>query len=315
LGLAFDFAATNRTVGHDLMAPFTSYWRGSDLASSSSSLPQGEELAILEKYRGQIPDEVFTTIYTPPQSDGTGNIRDNLLKAQELLTAAGWQVRDGVLVSAASGARFEFEFLIKEALFDRWIVPYLQNLERLGIKGTLRVIDPTQYLNRMNDYDFDMTIGDFPWGGQSNSPGAEQREQWSSAAADRPGSENWIGIKNPAIDALIEDLITAPTRDSLLAHAHALDRVLLWNHFVVPAYAEPKILWAYWNRLGFPSTQTQSGPNPAYWWYDQVKAEALAAKRSGTTAAQGGSTNLPLILALVAAAGIVVVLVLRRQRT
>jgi microcin C transport system substrate-binding protein len=312
LGLAFDFDASNKTVGHGLMAPFTSYWRGSDLASSSTELPQGEELAILEKYRGQIPDEVFTTVYAPPRTDGTGNNRDNLLKAQELLTAAGWTVKDGVLTNAA-GTKFEFEFLSKEPIFQRWIIPYLQNLERLGIKATLRNIDPTQYLNRMNEYDFDMTIGDFPWGGQSSSPGNEQREMWSSAAADRPGSENWIGIKNPAIDAIIEDLIKAPTRESLRAHAHALDRVLLWNHFVVPAYAEPQILWAYWNRLGHPEGRTLSGPNPAYWWYDQAKADALAAKRSGV--ATGGSSNMPLILALVAGAGIVLLLLVRRRRT
>ena len=166
----------------------------------------------------------------------------------------------------------------------------------------------------MNDFDYDMTIGDFPWGGQSNSPGNEQRGHWGSAAAGRSGSDNWPGIKGPAIDGIIEDLLRAPTRESLLAHAHALDRVLLWSHIVVPAYAEPKILWAYWDRLGFPTTQTLSGPNPAYWWYDQAKADALQAKRAGAAQGdEGGSSRLPLILALVGAAG-VVVLLLRRRR-
>ena len=311
LGLAFDFDASNRTVGHGIMAPFTSYFRGSDLALSE--LPQGEEREILEKYRGRIPEEVFTTEYSPPRTDGSGNNRDNLIKAQDLLTAAGWQVRDGILTHA-SGTKFEFEFLIKEPLFERWIVPYLQNLQRLGIKGTLRNIDPTQYINRMNTYDFDMTIGDFPWGGESSSPGNEQREKWTTAAADRTGGDNWGGIKNPAIDAIVEDLIKAPTRESLLAHAHALDRILLWNHYVVPAYAEPKILLAYWNRIDHPDSVTMSGPNPAYWWYDQAKATALDEKR-GSGAAPGGDSRLPLILGLVVVAGFVMVFIVRRRRT
>lgn len=311
LGLAFDFDASNRTVGHGIMAPFTSYFMGSDLANAG--VPQGEELAILEKYRAQIPDEVFTTAYAPPRTDGTGNTRDNLIKAQELLAAAGWQVHDGILTNA-SGAKFEFEFLIKDPMFERWITPYLQNLQRLGIKGTIRNIDQSQYINRTNEYDFDMTIGDFPWGGESSSPGNEQREHWGSAAADRPGTENWGGIKNPAIDAIIEDLIKAPTRESLLAHTHALDRVLLWNHYVVPAYAEPKILLAYWSRLGHPDSITMSGPNPAYWWYDQAKAAAIEESRQGISTPGSGS-RLPLILGLVVVAGIVMLFVVRRRRS
>jgi len=315
LALAFDFDGINRTVAYGLMSPFTSFFMGSDLASSG--LPAGEELAILEKYRGQIPDEVFTTSFTPPRTDAAGS-RENLLKAQGLLAAAGWEIRGDTLTHAATGEKFEFEFVIKEPLFEKWINPYLMNLQRLGIKATLRRVDPTQYLNRINDYDFDMTIGDFPWGGQSNSPGNEQRQQWSSVAADRPGSENWIGIKNPAIDAIIEDLIRAPTRESLLAHTHALDRVLLWNHYVVPAYAEPKIWWAYWNKLGHPATTPLSGPNPAYWWFDEAKAAVLDAKRNSTSATPDvpGRSRLPLILTLVAAGAVVVVFILvRRRRT
>ncbi len=315
LSYAFDFAASNRTVGHNLMAPFTSYWMGSELASSNTELPQGEELAILEKYRGKIPDEVFTTPYKPPQTDGTGNIRDNLLKAQGLLAAAGWTVKDGALRDA-KGTAFTFEFLLKDSIFQTWILPYLQNLERLGIKGTIRVIDQTQYINRMNDYDFDMTIGDFPWGGQSNSPGNEQRQMWGSKAADQPGNENWPGAKDPVLDDIIEEIIKAPSRDSIVAHAHAMDRILLWSHYVVPAYAEPKILWAVWDRFGYPDVQTQSGPNPAYWWYDEAKAAIVAAKRAAPAAGgTGGTSRLPLILGLVAAAGVVVLFVVRRRRT
>ena len=314
LSYAFDFEATNRTVGHGIMAPFTSYWMGSELASSNTELPQGEELAILEKYRGKIPDEVFTTPFTPPHTDGSGNVRDNLLKAQALLSEAGWQVKDGVLTNAA-GTQLTFEFLIKDAIFQTWIIPYLQNLQRLGVKGTLRVIDQTQYLNRMNSYDFDMTVGDFPWGGESNSPGNEQRENWGTASADHPGNENWAGVKEPAIDAIIEDLVKATTRESLLAHTHAIDRILLWGHYVVPAYAEPKILWAYWDRFGYPKTQVLAGPNPAVWWYDSAKAASVTAKRSAPASSEAGGGRLALILTLVAAAGLMVVFVVRRRRT
>lgn len=314
LGLAFDFEATNRTVGYGLMAPFTSFWMGSDIASSG--LPTGEELAILEKYRGQIPDEVFTTAYTPPHTDGSGNNRDNLLKAQELLATAGWEIRDGTLTNAKTGEKLEFEFLLQRALYEKWVTPYLKNLQRLGVKGTVRMVDPTQYLARMNDFDFDMVIGERVfWGGQSSSPGNEQREMWGSDAAGRTGSENWPGIKNPAVDAIIEELIKAQTRESLLTHAHALDRILLWSHVVVPAFAETKIWWAYWNMLDRPKVTPLSGPDPALWWYDPTKAEKTQAIRASRTAAGDGG-NKTLILTLAAAATLVVLFfVMRRRRT
>jgi microcin C transport system substrate-binding protein len=312
LGMAFDFEATNRTVGYGLMAPFTSFWMGSDIASSG--LPSGLELEILERYRGQIPDEVFTTPYTPPKTDGSGNNRDNLLKAQELLTSAGWELRDGTLTNVKNGEQLTFEFLLHKPLHEKWVGPYLRNLERLGIKGTIRMVDPTQYLNRMNDFDFDMVVGEIPfWGGQSNSPGNEQREMWGSAAAGHTGSENWPGIKNPAVDAIIEDMIKAPTRETLLAHAHALDRVLLWSHLVVPAYAETKIWWAYWNILDRPAVTPMHGPNPALWWYSPEKATKTAAARaSRTVSGDGGNQNL--LIALAGAAVLVVLLFIVRRR-
>ena len=318
LALALDFDGTNRTVAHGLMEPFRSFYQGADLASSG--LPEGEELEILERYRGQIPDEVFTTAFEPPRNDTDGALRDNLLKAQDLLANAGWKIQNGVLANEQSGEPFEFEFLLRLPIYERWVGPYLKNLERLGIKGVMRMVDPTQYLNRMDEFDFDMAIGARPlWGGQSNSPGNEQREMWSSDAADRSGSENWIGIKDPAIDAIIEDLIKAPTRESLVAHTHALDRILLWNHFVIPAYVEPNIWWAYWNKLGRPEYTPASGPQPAVWWFDEAKAENLANLRdvssSAVTNGSASGLNSLLIFALVAVGAVIAIVVFRRRRT
>ncbi len=315
LALAFDFDGTNRTVAHDLMAPFKSYYQGADLASSG--LPEGEELEILERYRNQIPEEVFTTAFEPPRTNTEGALRENLLKAQDLLAEAGWTIRDGVLTNEKSGEPFEFEFLLRLPVYERWVGPYLKNLERLGIKGTLRMVDPTQYLNRMDEFDFDMTIGARPlWGGQSNSPGNEQREMWGSEAADRNGSENWIGIKDPAIDAMVEELIKAPTRESLVAHTHALDRVLLWNHFVVPAYVEQNIWWAYWSKLGRPEYTPASGPQPAVWWLDSAKDASLAqlGKANASTTGESGGLSRVLIIALVAVGAVIALIVYRRRR-
>lgn len=315
LALAFDFDGTNRTVAYGLMAPFQSYWQGSDIAATG--LPTTEELAILERFRGQIPDEVFTTEFKPPRTEGEGALRENLLAAQKLLAEAGWELKNGALINTKTGTPFEFEFLIHLPLYEKWIGPYLLNLERLGIKGRIRIVDPTQYLNRMNEFDFDMVMGELPyWGGQSDSPGNEQREMWGSTAAEQQGSENWIGIKNPAIDAIIDELTRAPTRESLLTHAHALDRVLLWNHYVIPAYVEPEIWWAYWNKLGRPDITPNDGPNPATWWYDEAKAAKFAEIMKERAAGQssGGNSNMYLVMAALAVlvAGFLVVRRFRR---
>lgn len=306
LALAFDFDGTNRTVAYGLMDPFYSYWQGSDMAARG--LPHGEELAILERFRGQVPDDVFTTEFIPPRTETAGALRENLLQAQKLLSEAGWQLKNGALINTKTGAPFEFEFLIHLPLYEKWIGPYLLNLERLGIKGRIRIVDPTQYLNRMNEFDFDMVMGELPyWGGQSDSPGNEQREMWGSAAADQPGSENWIGIKNSVVDAIIEDLTKARTRESLLAHAHALDRVLLWNHYVIPGFVEPEIWWAYWNKLGRPEVTPSDGPNPATWWYDAAKAEKFAEIMKSRAAQDAGGSNNNIMLVALATLGVLVV--------
>jgi microcin C transport system substrate-binding protein len=273
LGLAFDFDASNKTLAYGLVSPVTSYFMNSELASSG--LPHGKELEILEKYRGKVPDEVFTKPFSPPRTDGTGNIRDNLLTARNLLLEAGWAVKDSVLTNSKTGEKFEFEFLTPQAAQEKWINPYFRNLERLGIKGVLRVVDTTQYANRVNEFDFDMIIGG---PGQSASPGNEQRELWGSASADRKGSRNWAGIKNPVVDDIIEKLIVAPTREDLVAHVRALDRVLLWNHYFVHEFSLVANWLAYWNKFGMPKTPL-SGPQLFTWWLDAAKAAEVDTKR------------------------------------
>ena len=273
LALAFDFDSLNKTIAYGQYEPMRSYFQGSELGATG--LPQGEELAILSKYKGKIPEEVFTKVFEPPRTTGSGNMRDNLLKARDLFASAGWEVKNGVLTNKA-GEAFTFEFLLWQASIERWIGPYLQNLERLGVKGTLRNIDTTQVVTRINDFDFDMIIG-VP--GQSISPGNEQREFWGSAAADRPGSRNWGGIKNPVIDEIVESLIVAKTRESLVAHTRALDRVLLWNWYVVPELTAGQIRHAYWNKFGHPPMVPLHGPDTMTWWIDPAKAAKVEAAR------------------------------------
>jgi microcin C transport system substrate-binding protein len=273
LALAFDFDWGNKNLAYSLFAPMSSYWAGSELASSG--LPQGEELAILEKYRGKIPDEVFTKPFSPPRTDASGNNRDNLVKAKNLLTAAGWTMKGASLVNA-KGEPFEFEFLLVQQGQEKWVNPYFQNLAKLGIKGSIRRVDPTQYINRLNTFDFDMMLGG---PGESISPGNEQRENWGSAAADKQGGRNVGGIKDPVVDAIVEDLIVAKTRDSLIAHTHALDRVLLWNWYGIPEISVPTDWIAYWNKFGKPAKVPMQGPDPALFWFDGVKAAKVDAAR------------------------------------
>ena len=273
MGLAFDFDWSNKTLAYSQYEPMESFFGGSELAATG--LPQGLELEILEKHRGPVPDEVFTTPFSPSRTDGSGNNRANLLKARQLLKAAGWEIKGGVLTNTKSGETFEFEFLLGQSGLEKWITPYLSNLERLGIKGRMRTVDSTQYVNRINEFDFDMMVG-VP--NQSISPGNEQREFWGSDAADRPGSRNYSGISNPVVDAIVEGLIAAPTRESLVAHTRALDRILLWNHYFVPELSVPATRHAFWNKFRHPEKTSLQGPDLAAWWYDADKGAVIDAR-------------------------------------
>lgn len=276
LAHAFDFEWTNANLFYGQYARSTSYFSNTELASSG--LPQGQELEILEAFRGQVPEEVFTTEYKPPTTDGSGNIRQNLRVAARMLKAAGWSVKEGKLTSDASGETMIIEFLINNSpAFGRIVGPYIQNLERLGVEAVIKIVDTSQYQNRIQEYDFDAIVS---LRAQSLSPGNEQRYYWTSAAADESGTRNYAGIKNPVVDALVDQLINAPDRRTLVSTTRALDRILLWGHYVVPHWHIRAHRVVYWNKFGKPDISPKYMPQPGQyfpdtWWVDAAKEAAL----------------------------------------
>ena len=274
LGYAFDFEWSNKNLFYGQYTRTDSYFSNSELASRG--LPEGEELAILEKHRGRVPEELFTTPYVPPATDGSGNNRQNLRKAAELLKEAGWTVQGGRLVNA-QGQPFDFEILLSSPDFERIAQPFARALERLGIAARIRTVDPAQYETRMESYDYDMTVEVF---GQSLSPGNEQRDFWGSASADIPGGRNTIGIKDPVVDELVNLVIAAPSRESLVARTRALDRVLLWGHYIIPHWHIRSFRVAFWDMFGRPAEFPKYGFAFDAWWVDQQKQAALG--RRGT---------------------------------
>jgi microcin C transport system substrate-binding protein len=269
--LALDFEDINRTLFYGRYHRVNSYFFGTELASSG--LPQGQELAILEPLRDKVPAAVFTTAYANPVNGNPEAVRNNLREAVRLMAEAGYELRGRQLVSKATGEPLSVEFLGADASTERYVLPYKQALERIGVTSTLRIVDAAQYTNRLRSFDFDITTTVWP---ESLSPGNEQRDFWGSAAADRPGSRNVLGIKDPAIDALIDRVIFAKDRPELVAATRALDRVLLAHHYVVPQWSSRVLRTVRWNRFGKPDRMPEYGSPafPAIWWHD----EALAAK-------------------------------------
>jgi microcin C transport system substrate-binding protein len=261
LAHAFDFEWSNRNLFFGQYKRTGSYFSNSELASSG--LPGPEERKLLEPWRGKIPDEVFTRAYHPPSTDGSGWPRENLRRAFALLAEAGWVVRDLQLVHAQTGAPFSLEILLVSPAFERIVLPYVRNLRRLGIDARVRVVDSSQYINRLRAFDFDMMVANW---GQSSSPGNEQRDFWGSAAAGTPGSRNYTGIASPAVDALIDAVIAAPDRESLVQRTRALDRVLLRSHLVVPNWHSPVDRFVFWDKFGFPEPPPMQGTSTDFWW-------------------------------------------------
>jgi len=273
LGYAFDFEWDNKNLFFGQYVRTKSFFDNSELASSG--LPSPEELKILEPFRGKIPDEVFAKPFTLPTTDGSGNNRANLRQADALLNAAGWVIKDGKRVNEKTGEALSFEILLDNPLFERLALPFAQSLKRLGVDARVRTVDSSQYVQRTQTYDYDMVLGAF---GQSLSPGNEQRFFWGSAAADTPGSPNLVGIKNPVIDALIEELVAASSRQQLIYQTRALDRVLLWNYYVIPHFHLGAYRIAYWNRFSRPAVMPKYDLGFDTWWIDPVKDKALAAR-------------------------------------
>jgi microcin C transport system substrate-binding protein len=274
LALAFDFEWANKNLFYDQYVRTRSFFSNSELASSG--LPRDEELKILERFRGRIPDEVFTKEYVPPVGGNDEALRANLRQALDLLRAAGWTVKERKLVHGTSGKPFQFEILLAQPTWERIALPFTRNLERLGIEARVRTVEPAQYRKRMDDFDYDMTVETF---GQSLSPGNEQRDFWGSAAADTPGSRNTIGIKDPVVDELIDLVIAAPDRAGLIARTRALDRVLLAGHYLIPHWHIRTFRVAYWDRFGRPETPAKYTLCVECWWVDSEKAKAIDARR------------------------------------
>jgi microcin C transport system substrate-binding protein len=266
---ALDFEEINKQLFYGQYERINSYFYGTELAASG--LPGPDELALLEPLRDKVPPEVFTTAYTNPVGGNPTAARNNLRDGLRLMREAGYEIRDQRLVDTKTGNQLSVELLGNEPVFERVNLFYKPGLERMGIAVSIRTIDETQYENRLRSRDFDIIIHSWP---QSLSPGNEQRGFWGSAAADQPGSENYVGIKNPAVDALIERVIFAKSRADLVAATKALDRVLLWNHYVVPQWTYRKVRTARWNRFGRPDTMPAYGADafPTIWWWDAEKA-------------------------------------------
>ena len=274
LNLALDFDGMNRTLFFGQYKRTTSYFQNTELASSG--LPQGLELQILESVKDKIPASVFTTPYTNPEGWSEGLRRGNLREAANLLKQAGYEVKGGKLVDAR-GEPFTLEILISNPAFERVALFYKPSLERLGITVNVRQVDLSQYINRLRARDYDMIITGW---GQTLSPGNEQRDFWGSSAADREGSGNYAGIKDPGIDALIEKVIYATSREELVAATRALDRVLLAHDYVVPSWSYPNTRTARWNRFGHPEKLPEySDGFPTIWWWDAERAAKTGAAR------------------------------------
>jgi len=246
LNYAFDFEWSNRNFAYGAYERTRSYFDNSELAAQG--LPAADELKLLEPYRGKIPDEVFTTVFNPPKTDGSGDMRANLRKAADLLREAGWNLKDGRLINA-DGRPFRFEIIAAEPMFERWILPFIRNLDRLGIQATYRTVDVSQYQSRMDAFDFDVTVSVF---GQSLSPGNEQFDYWASDKADVKGGRNLIGVRDPVVDALLTKLVQAKSREDLVTACRALDRVLQWQYYVIPQWHIGSFRIAYWDMFGMP---------------------------------------------------------------
>ena len=275
LHLAFDFEWTNRNLFFGLYDRTNSMFENSPLAAHA---PPGEaELALLEPFRGQVPEEVFTEPYRASVTDGSGKIRRELRKATRLLREAGYRVEDGALRDP-SGTPFEIEFLLFEASFNRIISPYIANLKRLGIDARIRIVDAANFKYRTDHYDFDVIVRRYV---QPLTPGLEQRNFFGSASADTPGSFNVGGIRDPAVDALIEKVIGAKSRAELTTAVRALDRVLMWNNYTVPQWYKGVHHIAYWNKFDRPKTKPRFARGVVdTWWYNPDKAAMIAAGKA-----------------------------------
>ncbi|MBA3813276.1 MAG: ABC transporter substrate-binding protein [Alphaproteobacteria bacterium] len=270
LAKAFDFEWANKNLFFNSYVRTHSFFSNSPMASSG--LPQGEELKILEPFKDQLPAEVFTKEFTLPVTNGAGNDRKVLAESDKLLKEAGWIVKDGKRVNEKTGEPFTFEFLLSDPAYERVALALQRNLTPLGIVMTTRTVTPSQYIERVQNYEYDMITFIFA---ESETPGNEQRFYWNSKEADVKNGYNFSGIKNPIVDHLIELVITSPDRQTLETRVHALDRVLLWQFLGIPEYHANKSRIAYWNKFGQPKIKPKDGVGFSTWWVDPVLEKKL----------------------------------------
>jgi len=276
LAMLWDFEWSNRQMMRDLYIRQQSFFSNTELAARQ--LPDAAELAILEPLRGQIPDEVFTQVFEAPKTDGSGLIRDKQLQALDLLEQAGWKP-DGDRLVNAQGEPLAFTFLISQNGMDRLLLPYKRTLAQIGIHLNIRLIDSSQYVNRLMSRDYDMIVTGYP---VSTSPGGELFNYFGSAAANDPGANNYMALQNPAVDRLLDGLVKATTQADMLRHAHALDRVLQWNYYWIPNYYPPGSSTVWWNRFGMPAVPASNDEAIESWWQvstTPLTNEQMAAER------------------------------------
>ncbi len=260
IALLWDFEWSNRRMMRDVYIRQQSYFANSPLAARE--LPDAGELKLLEPLRGKVPDEVFTQVFVAPKTDGSGLIRDKQLQALALLQAAGWRP-DGDRLVNAQGEPLSFVFLNGQNGMERLLLPWKRTLAQIGIDMQIRRVDAAQYVNRLMARDYDMIVTGYP---VSPSPGLELYSYFGSAAANDPGSNNFMVLKDPVVDGLIDGLVRAATQADMQRHAHALDRVLQWNYYWIPNYYPPGTSSVWWNRFGLPKIPAANDPALDTWW-------------------------------------------------
>ncbi len=276
LSYTFDFEWSNRNLFYNAYTRTRSFFDNSELASQN--LPSDKELAILENYRGKIPDDVFTTIFSPPNTDQENGLRKNLRVARRLLKKEGWIIQNDVLTNKQTGEVFQFEILLRSPLFERIVLPMKRNLKKLGINVSIRTVqDDSQYIRRLEDFDYDMIVVNY---GSIISPGNEQKNYWGSATADQPGSPNYMGVKNPVLDEIIDKLISAKSREELVTYTKVLDRILLFNYYLIPQFHIGHYRVAYWNKISRPDVSPKYDLGFDFWWFDPEKAEKIGKIRA-----------------------------------
>lgn len=264
IGYAFDFDWANRNLFYGQYRRTSSYFENSELASSG--LPEGKELEILEPYRDQLPPAVFNQRYAPPSTTDGNSLRDNLRHAVGLFREAGYAITNGKMTNTETGQKLSFEVLLHQKNFERIVLPFEANLEKLGIDVSVRLVDTNQYIQRVRSYDFDVITQVLP---QSDSPGNEQREYWHSDNVDVTGSRNYMGVNDPVVDELVSLVIQSPDREALVTRVRALDRVLLHSHYVVPQWYLDVDRIAYWKSLKRPEMTPKNGVDLTNWWAER----------------------------------------------